>query len=170
MGTMMPSAPTSSERAMKWYSSAGTRTNGARSAAREEAISMRMVSMLQPVCSMSKIRKSAPAAAAIRGSPVVLNSKTMLPSGTPPSRRIRLARFSLMTAISLALLFPRTAGKPLELLRQERARQDLPVDDRPGDPALRDLQDAPARAQTVLLEAFVGPADRMRREDDVLEI
>ena len=42
--------------------------------------------MLQPVCSMSKMTNSAPASAAMRPMPVVLNSKTIVPSARRPWR------------------------------------------------------------------------------------
>src|SRR5436190_20818776 len=51
---------------------------------------MRSVSRLQPVCSMSKTTNSAPAVAISRPRPVLSNSKTIVPSDTPPARRIRL--------------------------------------------------------------------------------
>ena len=60
IGTITPIAPTSSTRAMKWYSVAGTRTIGTRLRLRDVAISMRIVSTLQPVCSMSKIDELGP--------------------------------------------------------------------------------------------------------------
>jgi hypothetical protein len=88
-------------RAMKWYCRVGTRTIGTRSAAREVAMSMRMVSMLHPVCSMSNTANSAPASAAIRAMPVVLNSNIIVPTARPPSRNLRFTGLIRMAAISL---------------------------------------------------------------------
>ena len=45
--------------------------------------------MLQPVCSMSNTANSAPASAAIRAMPVVPNSNIIVPTATPPSRKVR---------------------------------------------------------------------------------
>src|SRR6185436_15683889 len=96
MGTMMPSAPTSSARAMTWYWVAGTRTMVTSSAAREVATSILMVSSLQPVCSMSMKRKSAPAPAASRPRPGEANSKAEVPMATSPSRSSFLTRLGRM--------------------------------------------------------------------------
>src|SRR5262245_16874865 len=85
IGTMIPIAPMSSTRAMKSYSVAGTRTSGTRLVERVVARSVRIVSTLQPVCSMSKTRKSAPASAMMRAMPGVLNSKTNVPTGILPA-------------------------------------------------------------------------------------
>ena len=56
----------------------------------EVASSMRMVSMLQPVCSMSNTAKSAPASATMRAIPVVLNSSIIVPIVTPPCSKTHL--------------------------------------------------------------------------------
>ena len=53
IGTMIPSAPASSMRATKWYSVAGTRTNGGRPMPRQEANCAFIVSTSAPLCSMS---------------------------------------------------------------------------------------------------------------------
>ena len=50
-----------------------------------------MPSIPHPVCSRSIITKSAPAAAAIRGTPSVWNSNSIVPSATsPPASRERI--------------------------------------------------------------------------------
>ena len=56
----------------------------------------RTSSMPQPLCSMSKTANSAPAAAAIRAIPVVLNSIIIVPTLTPPAASVCFTRLSLM--------------------------------------------------------------------------
>ncbi|TXT16823.1 MAG: hypothetical protein FD138_4677 [Planctomycetota bacterium] len=56
------------------------------------AINRRIVSMLQPECSMSKSENSAPALAVSRAMPVVLNSNSIVPSDTPPLRSFCLTK------------------------------------------------------------------------------
>ena len=53
IGTITPSAPTSSARAMKWYSPRGTRTIGTSGRPRHSATWVLSVSNDRPVCSMS---------------------------------------------------------------------------------------------------------------------
>src|SRR5262245_46665023 len=74
-----------------------------------------MVSTPQPVCSMSKITYSAPATAAMRPMPVLANSKTMVPSETPPAFRARLTGLLLIRApcVGGRLLLP---GRPGEAM------------------------------------------------------
>lgn len=93
---MTPIAPMSSTLATKWYSVAGMRTIGTSSDLGVVAISMRIVSILQPECSMSKTANSAPALAAIRAMPVVLNSNSIVPIETFPSRSLCLTALRIM--------------------------------------------------------------------------
>jgi hypothetical protein len=53
IGTITPIAPTSSARAMKWYSPRGTRTIGTSGRPRHSANCAFSVSKPSPVCSMS---------------------------------------------------------------------------------------------------------------------
>src|SRR5258705_7277586 len=115
------------------------------------------------------MRKSTPAAAAIRGSPGVLNSKTMLPRGTPPSRRMRLTALSLIGLPSWTVRAPVPARDALELPPEPLVLEDRPVHHRAGHPSRGDVEDAPACAHSVQVEALVGPADRVRGEDHLLE-
>ena len=66
---------------------------------------MRMVSIDQPVCSMSKTANSEPASAAIGAIPVVLNSSIIVPIATPPCSN---ARFTLLAFIRVPSEFIRT--------------------------------------------------------------
>jgi len=64
------------------------------------AISRRIVSTLQPVCSMSKMTNSDPALPAMRLMPLVSNSQTNVPSETPPESSFRLTGlFSIVISL-----------------------------------------------------------------------
>ena len=92
IGTMTPYAPTSSARAMKWYSLRGTRTSGSMPMPRQPAASIFRVSNPRPACSMSNNANSQPAAFRTCGMPGAKNSNTIAPAtGSPASTRCRMA-------------------------------------------------------------------------------
>src|SRR5262245_43444492 len=95
------------------------------------ARSIRSVSRLQPVCSMSKTTNSAPAVAINRPRPVLSNSKTIVPSDTPPARSVRLTVLTPMrksrgcgAVFVVAASFPtcRVAPASWETCRHNRSR------------------------------------------------
>ena len=92
-GTITPSAPTSSARATKWYSVAGTRTSGATPSARHSANCGLSVSKPAPVCSMQYMTNSAPALAQMRAIPGVKNSNTIEPKAGFPAASFCLTVF-----------------------------------------------------------------------------
>src|SRR6185503_1646973 len=93
-GSITPSAPQSSARAMKSYSVAGTRASGTTPSARQSANCGFRVSKLTPVCSMQYIAYSAPAFFSRRGMPGVKNSKIIEPSDVLPAASFCLTAFS----------------------------------------------------------------------------
>jgi hypothetical protein len=75
------------------------------------AMSMRIVSIVQPLCSMSNTANSAPASAARRAMPVVLNSNMNAPIATPPAAsrcltRLVLIVHSLLEGLSGRIVVP----------------------------------------------------------------
>src|SRR5919109_1721537 len=120
--------------------------------------------------------------------PVVANSKTIVPKATPPPSSVRLTRFDFTRPFP----FPRFGSAKQTDARAEPARPEVGtasgasngdgetlaeawmlerfgIHDVAGDAAGRDRQHALARAAAALQERLVRDANRVRREDDVVE-
>src|SRR5262245_49936967 len=162
LGTIMPGAPMSSARAIKSYSVVGTRTSGTRLVPPQVASSMRIVSIDQPECSISKTANSAAASAARRAMPVVANSNMNAPSAVPPAASLAFTAFGRM-------LFASSGGQPLQLCLHPRPVQHVAVDDVPRDAPRSIIENRLARRAAIAQKALVGPAQGVRREDHVVQ-
>src|SRR5260370_26410311 len=85
-----------------------------------------MVSMPMPLCSMSKMQNSAPAAARISGIPGLKNSKAMMPSAVSPRRNFSRTGFPCMPRSSA--LSPIRHGHADALRRRRELAQRLVVE------------------------------------------
>src|SRR5215203_3158847 len=83
---MMPIAPASRIGAIRCGADPGTRTKGATRVPRPKASCALIVSGPTPLCSMSRIMKSAPASPASAKRPGVKNSNAIGPKAAPPFR------------------------------------------------------------------------------------
>src|SRR5688572_20261007 len=117
-GSMTPSAPQSSARAMKSYSVAGTRASGTTPRARQSANCGFSISKPTPVCSMQYIAYSAPAFFSSRGMPGVKNSKIIEPRAVPPAASFCLTAFSRMAELD------RRAARFVEEMHALRVERD----------------------------------------------
>src|SRR5688572_25651054 len=126
-------------------------------------MSMPIVSIVQPLCSMSKTPNSAPAAAERRPMPRVANSISIVPTTVSPRASLRLTRFSRIRA---ALSAPCVAA---ELVLKLGRFEDGTVDDGFGNAAGGHVENAGNRGAADAGKALVGPAEGMRGQDDVIE-